>query len=295
MLSCLALHHLRLRYAEFSKLRFEREEEFYAKATEAVLLQTGTRVEVYSLGEAEELLKVFSEKSGIPAGRLRGLFRHLRGAEAAGHLLRMACLLESRAMGESYLLWQVEAAASRAAGVLGELFSRALAAGRRAESMLSTDLHMEVYRRLGEAAHARRVTLYGAGRTGRELAALLAERGAEVTVAHRCADIARRCAAEVGGRWSTSVAEACRQAELLICATLASHVRLTPEMVGEGCVVADLSPFANVSPEVAEVAEVLGFEELLRRRMQEMRSSVPELEALVSRELEALPEELLRG
>jgi len=39
---------------------------------------------------------------------------------------------------------------------------------------------------------------------------------------------------------------------------------------------------------------VVSFEEQLRRRMQEMRSLVPELEALVKRELESLPEELVR-
>ncbi|NOZ82934.1 MAG: NAD(P)-binding domain-containing protein, partial [Euryarchaeota archaeon] len=200
-----------------------------------------TRVEVYTLSGAEEVLRELSERGGIPPGRLRECFRFFTGREAAEHLLRMACLLESRAMGESYLLWQVEAAAAHARGALAELFSRAVAAGREAERTLSSDLHREVYRELGDAAQAERVTLYGVGRTGRELAALLASQGAEVTVAHRCADIAKRCAAEVGGTASTSVMEACRQAELLICATLASHVRLKPEMVRHGCVVVDLS------------------------------------------------------
>ncbi len=292
MLSCLALHHLRLGYGEFSRLRYGDEGEFYARFPGAVLLQTGTRVEVYTLREPEEVLAELSRRSGVEQGRLEECFRRFSGGEAAEHLLRMACMLESKVMGESYILWQVEAAAEHATGLLGELFTRAVSAGREAEALLATRLHLEVHGRLREMGEWRRVTLYGAGRTGRELARILASEGSKVTVAHRCRDIAERCASEVGGSSTTRVAEACRQAELLICATLASHVRLKPEMVGEDSTVVDLSPFANVSPEVGKVARVLDFRAEMERRMQEMRALRGRLEELVRRELEALPPEL---
>lgn len=317
-LTCLSLHHIKTSYKNFSRVRFSSPGEFYEATPhlgERVLFQTGTRVEVYTTGDSTPaILEALSQHSGIAEEELSGLFKVYTAREAAEHLFRLACCIESRVLGETYIPWQVEEAlvqakAARAAGVLEKLFGAAMLASKRAREetgIAGGDLHLKAMEALNAATQiaGKRLLLYGAGLTGRKVAMLAKQGGASIAVLNRNHDIALRCAREVGaeavgydGRYA-----ALGDADILVCATLASHYRITPELLSavklkKRLVILDVSPFRNVSPEVAK----LGFVTLVNgevakaveKHLAAMRAHVPEVEAILAEELAKLEAELL--
>jgi glutamyl-tRNA reductase len=115
-----------------------------AEAGERVLLSTCNRTELYAVGEAEDLAPRLAAKLDAIAGE--SVFRDpsiavaLSGREAALHLTRVACGLESMVLGEAQILGQVENAlalaksAGSAGAVLGRLFGSAVHLGQRARA-----------------------------------------------------------------------------------------------------------------------------------------------------------------
>jgi len=311
-LLCLSLHHIRTSYSNFARVRFSSPSDFY-RATQSlgarVLFQTGTRVEVYTTGDADAVLQALSEHSGIPKQELSELLRTYTAGKAAEHLFRLACCIESRVLGETYIPWQVEAALEQArsfsaAGGLEELFHAALRASRRAREetrIAGGELHdkaFEVLTRETELA-GKKVLLYGAGLTGRKVAEHAMREGASIAVLNRNPDIALRCAREFGAEAVEYGARlsALRDADVLICATLASHYRITPELLSKlarrkRLVILDVSPFRNVSPEVAKLEFVKliegGLDEAVEQHLAAMRAEVPKVEGIVAEELTKL-------
>jgi glutamyl-tRNA reductase len=316
MLICLSLHHIRTSYRNFSRVRFSSPSEFYASTRslgERVLFQTGTRVEVYTTGDSREVLHLLSQHSGISEEELSELLRVYGSEEAAEHLLRLACCIESRVLGETYIPWQVEAAlrqarAEGAAGKLERLFSAALQAGKRAMEetrIAGGDLHQRAFAALRSATELRgkRLLLYGAGLSGRKLAALAKQQGASIAVLNRNHDIAQRCAREIGAEaigYEERFSELGR-CDVLVCATLASHYRVTPELLAKlkrekQLVILDVSPFRNVSPEVKKLEFVTLVDGEVAKAAEEhlaaMRAEVPKVERIVAEELSKLKAEL---
>jgi glutamyl-tRNA reductase len=117
--------------------------------SEAVLVSTCNRVEVYAVVEAfhgglSDVVEVLSRHSGQPPATLyRHLYVHYAGA-AVEHLFNVASGLDSMVIGEAQILGQVRLAynAAHAAGTVGrvlhELTQKALRVGKRAHS--ETDL-----------------------------------------------------------------------------------------------------------------------------------------------------------
>ncbi|NOZ76126.1 MAG: hypothetical protein GXO65_00270, partial [Euryarchaeota archaeon] len=220
-LFCLSFHHIKTSYSNFLKLRFRRPLEFYHLTRdildERVLLQTGTRVEIYATapdpGEAiDRTMDLLAEKSGMAGEELTEFFEPHLGREAAEHLFRLVCCIESRVLGETYIPWQAEdgVRAAKDCGALGRQLGmtfqavfRAMLRAREETGILGTGRPAEVARAAlaGEVGefHGRGVLLYGAGLSGRRLAWSLKDRGAMVRVLNRNLDIARRTAVDVGG------------------------------------------------------------------------------------------------
>ena len=104
-LTCFSLHHISLPYREFQRYRFRNPGDFYEKTREIgerVLIQSGTRIEVYALVEKQEfsfLTKFFPEERKIYIGE-----------EAVRHLFRLVGAIESRVLGENHLHIIVEEA-----------------------------------------------------------------------------------------------------------------------------------------------------------------------------------------
>jgi glutamyl-tRNA reductase len=172
-------------------------------AHEAILLvHTCHRVELYvaahALGECE--------LPQLPPGGLE-----LHDAAAAGHLISVACGLQSAVIGEDQVLHQVREAyvVRRAAGplepVLDRLFQVALNAGRRAHGWFAG-----AHRSLGDAAldeietrvgtlQDQQILVVGAGSMGRLAAKAAARRGARVIIINRTTESAVALARDVGG------------------------------------------------------------------------------------------------
>jgi len=138
--------------------------------------------------------------------------RTLRDVEAARHLIRVACGLESAVIGEDQILHQIRMAlaARQVVGpldpVLGRLAQAALHAGKQAHAAYGHDRRSladlaldEIERRVGPL-HGHEVLVVGAGSMGALAARSAARRGIGVVVANRTRGRADEVASAVGGR-----------------------------------------------------------------------------------------------
>ncbi len=174
------------------------------------VVETCHRVEVYGTADAAAVF------DGDPFAGLT----LLRGPDAARHLGRLACGLESAILGEDQVLHQVRVVLSdlcerHADAALIRLFELAVGAGRRARAdggSASLDLGELAVRWLeqrGAVGGACGALVVGTGPMGRLAAAAFARRGAFVTVASRSVQRAQALALSVRGR-ATDLAGAAR-------------------------------------------------------------------------------------
>ncbi|NOZ76996.1 MAG: hypothetical protein GXO65_04845 [Euryarchaeota archaeon] len=115
-----------------------------------------------------------------------------------------------------------------------------------------------------------------------------------VRVLNRNLDIARRTAVDVGGDPvdPPDKTRAAEEADILICATLASHYRVGADIVrerGRPLYIVDLSPFGNVDPEVGSAPEAVlvdgGIRSAVEENMEVQRRAVPGVERIIYEEL----------
>lgn len=187
--------------------------------SEAMLLSTCNRVEVYAVVEAfhgglSAIGQVLAERSGLSIGDLT---RHayVRYSDAAvEHLFTVASGLDSAVIGEQQVLGQVRRAyagaeANRSVGrVLHDLVQRALAVGKRVHaetaidaagaSVVSVALDIAAAQLGGDALTGRTATVVGAGSMGALSAAHLVRAGVRrITIVNRSLPRAQRLARSV--------------------------------------------------------------------------------------------------
>ena len=197
--------------------------------TEAMMLSTCNRVEVYAVVDAfhgglSAIGQALAEHSGLSMGELTS-HAYVRYSEAAvEHLFAVASGLDSAVVGEQQVLGQVRRAyavaeANRSVGrVLHDLAQRALAVGKRVHpetgidaagaSVVSVALHVaaeRLYRpELGPSYTAlagRTATVIGAGSMGSLAAAQLVRAGiGHINVVNRSLPRARRLAGTVSSQ-----------------------------------------------------------------------------------------------
>ncbi len=303
MLYAITFHHLKTSYSNFEKLKFSFQDEFYREIPlkNAVLLQSGTRIEIYSTSKdaGRILFDFFSEKSGFSDEKLKKLFSVTKGREAAEHLFSLTSKIESRVLGETYLPWLVKSSLNRAnkyrkAEELREIFEGALEAYERAK--METEIEgshapVNMAIELLENRNIKKAVLLGAGLSGIRLARAL---DGDIYISYRDKDIASYAAEETNGKIIdySDRKEVISHSDLLICATLASHFRVTPALVdsASSLIVVDLSPFSNVSPEVATIEGITLLNTALRDTIMEnynlMKGAVPEVKKIIEEELE---------
>jgi glutamyl-tRNA reductase len=174
------------------------------EANDAVMLvHTCHRVELYVALEA------FGDQK-LPELPPQGL--RLEDADAARHLIRVTCGLESAVLGEDQVLHQIREtySARREAQpldpVLGRLFQVALNAGRRAHAWFGGSKRSlgdaaldEIERRAGTLTN-QPILIVGAGSMGRLTAHAAVRRGARAIVTSRTAERAVSLAHDVGGQ-----------------------------------------------------------------------------------------------
>ena len=191
----------------------------HEQVAHGVILSTCNRVEIYAtVGHHETgrraLLRYLADYHGLRPAELAPHVYTAAQEEAAGHLFRVACGLDSLVLGETQILGQVRAACAaahrygRPGALLARLFRQALEVGKRAHhetricqsapsvSAAAVELACQS---LGDLA-ARTGLVVGAGETGRLAARTLQASGmGELLVMNRTVEHAEAVARAVGG------------------------------------------------------------------------------------------------
>lgn len=252
--------------------------------SEAVLLSTGSRVEIY-LGDTSPwppaLLKrvfdVLAYHSGATPDELAAVFEVRTGQAAVEHLFLVTAGLQSRVLGEAEILAQTQlafceaAAAGMASPVLGGLFSAAVRSGRRvrAETFLGEHArscaHQAVNAGLATVGGKLNpaVLVVGSGHLASAAVDQVAGLGIRPAIAAEDVDHAARLTG-TGSVWSlAALTQGIADADLLVCTTSAAHHVVTASHVSGAMsgrtrplTIVDLSVPRNVDAAVAQVPGV---------------------------------------
>ena len=187
--------------------------------SEAVLISTCNRTELYALVEGEDararMLDAIAEERQVDRETLEQGTYWLTDAEAVKHLYRVASSLDSMVVGESQILGQVREAYRSATEeqctgqVLNRLFHTSLRVGKQVRTEtgigdssisvphVAVKLAEEVFGTLA----GRRALVLGAGEMSELVVKHLKAKGVgDLRIANRTADRARLLAGRVGGR-----------------------------------------------------------------------------------------------
>ena len=286
---------------------------------EAILLSTCNRSEIYAAvdgdGVAEACARFMADYHRVAWESLAPHLFVLRGAEAARHLFRVAAGLESLVVGEPQILGQVKDAFGVAervkrSGVLtNRVFSTAFTVGKRVRSETGLGegavsvsyAAIALARKIFRGLEGRNVLVLGAGEMA-ELTGvhLQAQQVGTITIASRTLTTAAALAGKLGGRavpWS-SLADALRQADIVVSATGAAEAVLTRRMVEEAVrarrnrplFIIDIAVPRDVEAEAGELEQVFLYniddlraivQENLSRREAELKRA----DAIVAEEL----------
>jgi glutamyl-tRNA reductase len=248
--------------------------------SESVVIATCNRVEVYAEvdrfhGAVDELAQLLARHSGLSQDELTPHLNVRFEDGAVAHLFSVICGLDSMVVGETQILGQAKTALRKAQDAetvgpsLNQLFQQALRVGKRAHtetelgragrSVVSAAFRQAEHV-LGSPLERPRVLVVGAGSMA-ALAATVATRdyNAEVTIANRSPEPARRLAESVGGttRALDDVGAAIPDADIVVTCTGAIGTVLGPGHfaavpAGSTQVVLDLAMPRDVAPEVGE-------------------------------------------
>jgi glutamyl-tRNA reductase len=223
-------------------------------ASEAVVLSTCNRAEIYAVGESDRtsdaLGGFFYEYHAVDHRRIAQHLYVYRGADAARHLFRVAAGLDSLIVGEPQILGQVKAAYSAATdghytgALTNRLFHSAFAVGKRVrtdtglgEGAVSVSYAaIALARKIFGELKGLNVLILGAGEMAKLTGVhLQAQQVNQVTIASRTLGTAERLALQLGGRalpWS-ELHCALGTADIVVTATGAIEPVLTRSEVAE--------------------------------------------------------------
>jgi glutamyl-tRNA reductase len=253
--------------------------------SEAAILSTCNRTELYALcsDPAREgyLLRYLSESHSVPISELAGHCYQYQDGEAAAHLLRVTCGLDSLVLGEPQILGQVKDAFAVAVQctsigpVLNGLFRAAIATGKRART--ETDIGKGGFS-IGHAAvdlakaifgdlEASKVLILGAGKMSELTAKHLLATGIHVVfVANRTLDKATAMANRLGGKAIRydEFPQMLEAADIVISSTAAPNHILTCDSIqpalknrrGRPLFLIDIAMPRDIDPAVAELDNV---------------------------------------
>ncbi len=288
--------------------------------TEAVLLSTCNRTEVYVVAERfhgaySDVRDFIAHYAGLRPDELTyHLYSHFDEG-AAGHLFAVAAGLDSAVLGESEILgqvrdaWEVAKGHGTARATLNAVFRQALEVGKRVRTETGLSRHtasvsMAAVAMAGDhlgGLTGRRVLVLGAGDIGEGMAVALADAGVgEVLVANRTFDRADGLATRLGGRpvRLLELADALTGVDVLLTSTgarsiLVEHADLAPVMEARPdrpLLVVDVAVPRDVDPGVARIPGVtlLDIDDLRTfadKGVAERRREVPAAQAIVDDEV----------
>src|SRR6266700_6246727 len=253
-----------------------------AGCTEALLLSTCNRVEVYAVSHqrisTDEIARCLMRKMDTDPHDYAPPFYRYEAEKCVQHLFRVASALDSMVVGESEILGQAKKAyeSARTSGAVGpylhRLFQRAFRVAKQVRSRTEitrgavsvgsvvVDLAVKIFRDLAE----RKVLLLGAGEMSERTARALRVRGvSDIRVSNRSFERAERLAASGRGRavafqhWPNE----CREIDIFISSTTAQEPLLTPGILGliiserldRPLFIIDVAVPRDVAPEVNEM------------------------------------------
>ena len=256
-----------------------------ASCTEALLLTTCNRVEVYAVSQrrvsTDEIARCLMRKIDTDPHDYAPPFYRYEAEKCVLHLFQVASALDSMVVGESEILGQAKQAyeSARKSGTAGpclhRLFQRAfrvakqvrthtdIARGAVSVGSVAVDLAQRIFGKLSDC----RVLVLGAGETSERTARALISRGArDLRVSNRSMDRAHELAHAVGGRavpfddWPAQ----CREIDILITSTssetpLLTRDKLAPmlrERVDRPLFIIDIAVPRDVDPTVNEMQGV---------------------------------------
>jgi glutamyl-tRNA reductase len=221
-----------------------------AGCTEALLLTTCNRVEVYAASEkrvsTDEIARCLARNIEDDRSEYAPPFYRYEDEKCVQHLFCVTSGLDSMVVGESEILGQAKKAyeSARKSGAAGpwlhRLFQRAFRVAKQVRThtditrgsvsvgSVAVDLAQRIFGQLSNC----KVLVLGAGETSERTARALVSRGvADLRVSNRSTDRAQELARFVGGQavrfdeWP----QQCREIDILITSTSSETPLLTPE------------------------------------------------------------------
>jgi len=287
-LFCVGLSHHTANVAKLERFADSASAESIVReagCTEALLLTTCNRVEVYAVSQRRistgEIARCLMRKIDTDPHDYAPPFYRYEAEKCVLHLFRVASALDSMVVGESEILGQAKRAyeSARKSGAAGpclhRLFQRAfrvakqvrthtdIARGAVSVGSVAVDLAQRIFGKLSDC----RVLVLGAGETSERTARALISRGArDLRVSNRSMDRARELAHAVGGRavpfddWPAQ----CREIDILITSTssetpLLTRDKLAPmlrERMDRSLFIIDIAVPRDVDPTVNEMQGV---------------------------------------
>lgn len=289
--------------------------------SEGVVLSTCNRTEFYAVGEsvpvAERLRAYLRERFGLNTDDA-DLFYEVGQVEAARHLFRVMCGLDSMVLGETEIAGQVKKAYQAAhasgatAGVLNKLFQKSFSVAKRVRThtgiqkgnisvgSVAVDMAEKIFGSLKNS----QVMVIGAGEMSRTTAQSLMSRGAKsIIVTNRSYDKAVELADQLGGeavtfdQWDRALS----QVDVIISSTGAPHAVVRPEHV-EGVrrkrkfrpiFFIDIAVPRDIDPEVSAIDEAYVYDidmlsRLAEKSQSQRQQEVEECEAIIADELKKM-------
>ena len=289
---------------------------------EGVVLSTCNRLEIYAVTEdiqrgREALVQFLSQSRDIPVEGFADSLYIKSDADAVAHLTRVACGLDSMVVGEPQILGQVTDAYRIALGrhatgpVLNKLFRHAVQAGKRARtetaiSQCATSVPSAaavLAEQEMDGLEGRVVLIMGAGEMGQIAARSLVARGASsIIVANRTYDRGLLLARELNGEAMTfdRQAEALERADIVVTATDAPHLLVTPEKIraamakraGRPMLIIDIAVPRDTDPSVADIPGIRLFDiddlqDVVNDNLAAREQEIPRVEAIADQEADA--------
>ncbi len=283
---------------------------------EAVVLATCARVEIYFFASqfhatVDEVARILAAELGLDDASFQGMARVLYGPSAIRHLLRVASGIESAIIGESEIQAQTKAAItiSRECGLarskLTRIFEHALEVAKRVRSETAigagnasvTSVAASIALAEGGAP---RVGVVGTGTIGAEVAKILRDRGAKVTVLSALEERLSRIRAElvaVDTMPASLLPDSLSSFDSLIFATSNSHYLLDRTHLGSevDLKIVDLCRPRSVDPLVAGVNGVALFDldevnKMVSSQLAQREFAVGDAEEIIESELDLFEE-----
>ena len=262
------------------------------------------------------LLEALERAKSLDLSANAAAFYSYLDAEAAAHLCRVACGLDSLVVGEDQIMGQVRQAyhlaldVGAASGILNLLFERALRTARRARTETQigqgnvsvASVAVSFIRKVFSNPSQHNVLLVGAGETAELVAQCLLEAGVRsLAVANRTAERATALAQRFGARTARfdDLAHAVAEADIVICATGSADPVLTAEMMkkamarrGNRLLAAlDISVPRNIDPAADDIPQLFVYdmealEQVCEENRAKRRSEARKVEAIIQAEVE---------